>query len=161
MEIDRFVLESGRVMEQVQVRYMCWGELNARRDNAIVVCHALTGNADAGSWWGDMIGPGRALDTNKYFIFCANVLGSCYGTCGPTSINPATGEPYSGSFPLVTVRDSVKLHATVVQALGASEVFAVVGGSMGGMQALEWTFQDVRASSYYTGWMQLVSPCSC
>lgn len=143
MVIDEFELESGRMMEKVPVRYMYWGELNHNRDNAIVVCHALTGNADAGSWWGDMIGPGKALDTDKYFVFCANVLGSCYGTCGPTSINPATGKSYSGGFPLVTVRDSVKLHAMVLDELGAAEVVSVVGGSMGGMQALEWTFQQV------------------
>jgi homoserine O-acetyltransferase/O-succinyltransferase len=88
-----------------------------------------------------MLGPGKAFDTNKYFVFCANVLGSCYGTCGPTSINPMTGRPYSGDFPLVTVRDSVGLHSRLlVEHLGVREVFAVVGGSMGGMQALEWTF---------------------
>ena len=90
-----------------------------------------------------MLGPGKAFDTDKYFVFCANVLGSCYGTCGPTSINPMTGKPYSGDFPLVTVRDSVQLHSRLlVEHLGVREVFAVVGGSMGGMQALEWTFVE-------------------
>jgi homoserine O-acetyltransferase len=141
--VDEFILESGRQMEQVPVRYMTWGEKNEKGDNVMVVCHALTGNADAKSWWGTMIGPGRPLDTNKYYIFCANVLGSCYGTCGPTSINPSTGTAYSGNFPLVTVRDSVKLHAKALEALGATEIVSAIGGSMGGMQALEWTFQDV------------------
>lgn len=90
-----------------------------------------------------MLGPGKAFDTSKYFVVCANVLGSCYGTCGPTSINPMTGRPYSGDFPLVTVRDSVGLHSQLlVKHLGVREVFAVVGGSMGGMQALEWTFVE-------------------
>lgn len=88
-----------------------------------------------------MLGPDKAFDTNKYLVVCANVIGSCYGTCGPTSINPMTGRPYSGDFPLVTVRDSVGLHSRLlVEHLGVREVFAVVGGSMGGMQALEWTF---------------------
>ncbi len=102
---------------------------------------AFCATADAESWWTGMLGPGKAFDTEKYFVVCANVLGSCYGTCGPTSINPMTGKPYSGDFPLVTVRDSVALHSRLlVEHLGVREVFAVVGGSMGGMQALEWTF---------------------
>ena len=109
----------------------------------IVTRSGLCATADAESWWTGMLGPGKAFDTEKYFVVCANVLGSCYGTCGPTSINPMTGKPYSGDFPLVTVRDSVALHSRLlVEHLGVREVFAVVGGSMGGMQALEWTFVE-------------------
>ena len=87
--IANFRLESGKVIDQVDVRYRTWGELNDKADNALVVCHALTGNASLDSWWGDLLGPGLPFDTNKYFVVCANVLGSCYGSTGPTSINPS------------------------------------------------------------------------
>ena len=143
---------------------MRWGKLNAARDNALVVCHALTGNgarpaparparparltqgavaANVEDWWGELLGSKKAFDDDKYMVICLNVLGSCYGTCGPTSVNPITGKPYSGDFPLVTVRDSVRLHGRVLtEHLGVREVVSVVGGSMGGMQALEWTFLE-------------------
>jgi homoserine O-acetyltransferase len=143
--VPELVLESGRRMQDVEVRYRTWGQLNDARDNVIVVCHALTGNADAASWWSEVVGPGKPLDTNKYFVFCANALGSCYGTCGPRSQDPATGLPYGGRFPLVTVRDSVRLHAQVLDGIGVTEVTAAIGGSMGGMQALEWTFLESDA----------------
>ena len=100
--------------------------------------------ADAQSWWGEILGSGKPFDVEKYLIVCANVLGSCYGTCGPTTNNPMTGQPYGGDFPLVTVRDSVRLHSRLlIECIGALEVRAVVGGSMGGMQALEWAFPDL------------------
>ncbi len=114
--------------------------MNARKDNVIVVCHALTGNARLDQWWGDMLGPNKPFDTSKYFILCANVLGSCYGSTGPRSIDPRTGKPYGKDFPLVTIRDTVRLHLEILtEKLKVSSIYAVVGGSMGGMQTLEWT----------------------
>jgi homoserine O-acetyltransferase len=119
--------------------YRTYGALNPERTNGFVVCHALTGNAALDSWWGDMLGPGRFFDTDKYFVICLNVLGSCYGTTGPTSLDPASGKPYGSSFPAVSVRDSVRLHLeTVRQGLGVHHVACVAGGSLGGMQSLEW-----------------------
>ncbi len=145
--LDSFALESGMTLRHVPVAYRSWGALNAARDNAIVVCHALTGDADAAAWWGGLIGPGRALDTEAFFVICLNTLGSPYGTASPVSVNPATDERYGGAFPLVTVRDTVRLHRRVLDALGVRGVALAVGGSMGGMQALEWAFDTpfVRA----------------
>jgi len=138
-ECASHVLESGQTLFQVQVRYRTYGSLNEDKDNCMVVCHALTGNAALDSWWGDMLGPGRLFDTRKYLVVCCNVLGSCYGTTGPTNVNLATGLPYSTAFPDVTIRDSVSLHLRAVkEGIGASSVVAVIGGSLGGMQALEW-----------------------
>ena len=135
----KFVLDSGRALTSPQVRYRTYGTLNKERTNAMVVCHALTGNASLHSWWGDMLGEGKLFDTAKYFVICANVLGSCYGTTGPTEVNPDTGNAYGVSFPDVSIRDSVRLHLALVQeGLKIVEVAAVVGGSLGGMQALEW-----------------------
>jgi homoserine O-acetyltransferase len=136
---DAHRLENGSALQQVPVNYKTWGTLNPERDNALVVCHALTGNASLDSWWGDLLGPGRPFDTSRYFIVCANILGSCYGTCGPASVNPATQRPYGSAFPAVTVRDTVRLHARLLrEALGVQSVACVVGGSLGGMQTLEW-----------------------
>jgi len=137
-----FVLESGIKLLRPHVRYRTYGTLNTSRTNAMVVCHALTGNASLHSWWGDMLGPGKLFDTSTYFVICANVLGGCYGTTGPTEIDPATGKKYGSSFPDVSVRDSVRLHISMVkEGLRVNEVAAVVGGSMGGMQALEWALE--------------------
>ncbi len=128
-------------MKDVEVRYNTFGKLNEAKDNVLVVCHALTGNARLDTWWSSILGPGKAFDTDKYLVVCANILGSCYGTTGPMSIDPATGEPYGVRFPQVTIRDSVALHLQMVkEALGARSVACVVGGSLGGMQALEWAF---------------------
>merc|ERR1712048_1030743 len=114
--IEEFTLDSGRILKQVEVRYKTWGELNEERNNVIVVCHALTGNANLESWWGQLLGPCRPLDTREHCVFCSNILGGCYGTTGPTSINPNTGERYGGKFPKVTIRDMVRLQAaTLVQ----------------------------------------------
>lgn len=132
-------LESGEVLKTVQVRYRAYGTLNRQKSNCMVVCHALTGNAALDVWWKEMFGVGNLFDPSKYFIVCANLLGSCYGTCGPTSVNPETGKPYGVTFPDVTVRDSVNLHLALVKDhLGVREIACVVGGSLGGMQALEW-----------------------
>jgi len=141
--VGEFALQCGRVMRDVEVRYNCWGTLSPARDNALVVCHALTGNSHLRGWWGGMLGPGKAFDTDKYFVVCANVLGSCYGTTGPSSRDPDDpwGRPYAANFPAVTLRDTVRLHELLLKrGLGVRQVRAVVGGSMGGMQALEWAF---------------------
>lgn len=137
--VDEFLLEGGDILRGAQVRYSSFGNLNEKKDNVLVVCHALTGNSRLDQWWGGLLGPGLPFDTDKYFIICANVLGSCYGSSGPTSINPDTGDMWGKQFPKVTIRDTVRIHMRMVsEYIGASHVACVVGGSMGGMQALEW-----------------------
>lgn len=141
-------LDCGRVLENVNIRYETCGTLNADRSNAILITHALSGDAhvcgrhtpeDAKpGWWDEMIGPGKYIDSNRYFIICSNVLGGCSGTTGPRSINPATGEMYNMDFPVVTVRDMVRAQKRLVEHLGITKLLAVVGGSMGGMQVLQW-----------------------
>ncbi len=143
-----YVLEGGGEIVAPQIAYETWGNLDAAAGNAVLVCHALTGDAhaygDAGpgqstpGWWNDFVGPGRPLDTDRYFVVCANVLGGCQGTTGPASINAATGRRWGGDFPIVTVRDVVRSQRALAQHLGVQRWMAVVGGSMGGMQALEW-----------------------
>ncbi len=133
-----FPLELGGTLPSVSVGYRTWGKLDRQGGNAVVVCHALTGSADADLWWTGMFGPGRALDPEKDFIVCSNILGSCYGTTGPTSIDPSTGAPWFGAFPPITLRDMVRVQRGLVEALGVRRVRMVVGGSLGGMQALEW-----------------------
>ena len=140
-------LESGIILEDVTVAYETYGYLNKEKSNAILLCHALTGDAHAAGWhegdkkpgwWEIVIGPGKALDTEKYFIICSNVLGGCKGTTGPSSINPKTGKEYGIDFPVITIRDMVKVQKELVDSLGISQLSAVIGGSMGGMQVLEW-----------------------
>jgi len=131
-------LELGGRLERVDVGYRTWGTLDAEGGNAVVVCHALTGSADAELWWTNMFGAGRALDPARDFVVCSNILGSCYGTTGPTSIDPATGRPYLGTFPAITVRDMVRVQHALAGALGLKRIRMVVGGSLGGMQVLEW-----------------------
>ncbi|MFO0580814.1 MAG: homoserine O-acetyltransferase [Anaeromyxobacter sp.] len=133
-----FALEGGGVLTAPEIGYRTWGTLAADGANAVVVCHALTGSADADRWWTSMFGPGRALDPGRDFVVCSNILGSCYGTTGPTSVDPATGAPWRGTFPRVTVRDMVRLQRALADALGVRRVRMVIGGSLGGMQALEW-----------------------
>ncbi len=143
-----FVLDSGRTLAPVTVAYEAYGSLNAGGDNAVLVCHALTGNAHAGGfasadprtagWWEPLIGPGRGLDTSRYFVLCSNFLGSCYGTTGPTSLDPTTGNPYGPDFPQMTVRDMVRLQKALLDHLGVKSLRTVIGGSLGGMQVLEW-----------------------
>ena len=144
----RFLLEGGGALEHIDVAYESWGTLDAECTNAVLVCHALTGDSHAAArhgpghvdvgWWEGLIGPGRALDTDELFVVCANVLGGCQGTTGPSSIDPATREPYGSRFPIVTIRDTVRTQASLADHLGIRRWHAVVGGSMGGMQALEW-----------------------
>ncbi len=143
-----FLLESGARLERLQVAFRTWGRLSPAGDNAVVVCHAFTGSADADRWWTRMFGPGRALDPERDFVLCANILGSCYGTTGPASIDPATGNPYLGTFPAITVRDMVRVQGELARALGIRRIRSVIGGSLGGMQVLEWAllFPDLVQS---------------
>ncbi|MEY3297368.1 MAG: hypothetical protein RLZZ597_628 [Cyanobacteriota bacterium] len=134
-------LELGDVLPEVQVAYRTWGELNRQGDNAILVCHALTGHADVDDWWAPLLGSGRTLDPSQDFIVCSNILGSCYGTTGPTSLNPATGQRYGPTFPAITVRDMVQVQAKLLEGLGVQSLRLVIGGSLGGMQVLEWGAQ--------------------
>ncbi len=143
-----FALEGGGRLDKITVAYETWGTLDASGSNAVLVCHALTGDAHAAGpagrgqptagWWNDLIGPGRAIDTNHYFVICVNVLGGCQGTTGPLSVDPATGEPYADTFPIVSTRDIVRTQAALADRLGIGRWLAVVGGSMGGMSVLEW-----------------------
>jgi homoserine O-acetyltransferase len=143
-----FALEGGGQLPEITVAYETWGTLDAGAGNAILVCHALTGDSHAvgpsgpgqptDGWWEGLIGPGKALDTDRYYIVCANVLGGCQGTTGPASIDPATGKPYGARFPVVSVRDIVRTQALLADHLGIDVWLSVVGGSMGGMQVLEW-----------------------
>lgn len=135
-------LDSGRTITDVSVAFSSWGELNAQGDNAIVVCHALTGDSAADDWWGPLIGPGRTLDTNRFLVVCLNVLGSPYGSASPVSTDPGTGDPYGPEFPAVTIRDTVRAHRKALEMLGVRRALFALGGSMGGMQALEWAFED-------------------
>jgi len=141
-------LESGRLLGPLRIAYETYGTLNADRSNAILVCHAWTGDAHAAGrhseedrksgWWDDMIGPGKVLDTERYFVLCSNVIGSCKGSTGPTSINPRTGKPYNLTFPVVMARDMVRAQKLLIDRLGIPSLLTVIGGSMGAMQALEW-----------------------
>ncbi|MCX7906505.1 MAG: homoserine O-acetyltransferase [Bacteroidetes bacterium] len=133
-----FKLECGAVLPHVQVAYRTWGRLAEGCANAVLVCHALTGSADADRWWAGLIGPGRALDVERDYIVCSNVLGSCYGTTGPLSPRAKGRDPWGPDFPPITIRDMVRLQAVLLEHLGVRRLRLVVGGSMGGMQALEW-----------------------
>lgn len=148
-KIDQEIeLISGQKIGPIEVAYETYGELNKEKTNAIHVCHALSGDAHAAGinkktkekgWWNKIIGPGKAIDTEKYYVICSNVLGSCKGTTGPASINPKTGEPYGTDFPLITIDDMVKVQKKLIkQKFGIQKLLAVIGGSMGGMQALKW-----------------------
>jgi homoserine O-acetyltransferase/O-succinyltransferase len=133
-----FSLECGEVLLEVEVAYRTWGKLNSSGDNAVLICHALTGGADADDWWQPLFGANKAFDPEVDFIICSNVLGSCYGTTGSVSINPQTLQIYGASFPQITIRDMVNLQAVLIKALGIQRIKLVIGGSLGGMQVLEW-----------------------
>jgi len=133
-----FSLECGAVLPEIEIGYHTWGQLNATGDNVIWICHALTANSNAAGWWPGMIGPGLAFDIDTHFIVCANILGSCYGSTGPLSKNPETGNPWFGQFPLITIRDMVAAHELLCQHLSVKKIRLLAGGSMGGYQALEW-----------------------
>lgn len=139
-------LDCGVTLHGVSVAYETYGRLDQAKSNAILVTHAFSGDAHAAGldaaggagWWDDMIGPGKGFDTNKYFVICSNVLGGCRGTTGPSSIDPATGKPYAMTFPVITIGDMVRLQKMLIDSLGIEQLLAVAGGSMGGMQVLEW-----------------------
>ena len=142
-------LDSGAEIPRVEVAYETYGELNSDRSNAVFICHALSGDANAAGhhegedpdrpgWWDNIIGPGRPLDTDRLFVVSANVLGGCKGTTGPSSTDPATGKPYGLRFPLIQVRDLVEVHRALLAELGIERLLAAVGGSLGGMQVLQW-----------------------
>jgi homoserine O-acetyltransferase len=142
-------LDSGETLGPVTVAYETYGRLNPERSNAILIVHALSGDAHVAGyhstdktnpgWWDDCIGPGKAFDTDKYFVICSNVIGGCQGSTGPSSVNPGTGKPYGLSFPVITVGDMVRAQAQLMDHLGIDKLMAVAGGSMGGMQVLQWT----------------------
>jgi homoserine O-acetyltransferase/O-succinyltransferase len=134
--LDKFVLESGEQLEEVEVAYRTWGNFDG--DNAVLVCHALTGSADADTWWEPLFGSGGSLDPARNFIICSNILGSCYGTTGPASLNPRTGRSWGPDFPAISIRDMVRLQVRLIEGLGVQRLKLVLGGSLGGMQALEW-----------------------
>ncbi len=144
----RFALEGGGHLDHVEVAYETWGELDAEASNAVLVCHALTGDSHAAGrtgeghvspgWWDPLIGPGKALDTDHVFVVCMNVIGGCQGSTGPASLDPETADPWGSSFPVVSIRDMVRSQASVADSLGILRWAGVVGGSMGGMQAVEW-----------------------
>jgi homoserine O-acetyltransferase/O-succinyltransferase len=147
VQFDSISLDSGAMLGPVDFAYETYGELNAAKSNAILVLHAFSGDAHAAGispetgkpgWWDNSIGPGKAFDTNKYFVICSNVLGGCRGTTGPSSINPATGCPYAMSFPVITIGDMARLQKMLIDWMGIPRLLTVTGGSMGGMQALEW-----------------------
>jgi homoserine O-acetyltransferase/O-succinyltransferase len=150
-ETQPLILDSGAKISPLQIAYQTYGQLNGVKTNAVLVCHALTGDQHVANenpvtgkagWWETLIGPGKIIDTNKYFVICSNVIGSCLGSTGPASTNPATGKPYALDLPVVTIRDMVRAQAMLIDHLGIESLFTVLGGSMGGMQVLEW------ASSY-------------
>ncbi len=152
-------LDSGEVLGPITVAYETYGRLNRERNNAILILHALSGDAHAAGyhsrekpdtgWWDDCIGPGKAFDTDKYFIICSNVIGGCQGSTGPGSVNPATDQPYGLTFPVITIGDMVRAQRHLIDHLGIDKLLAVAGGSMGGMQVLQWTVsypERVRAA---------------
>lgn len=146
VQFPELPLDCGETLTGVQTAYESWGTLDEDKANAILILHAFTGDAHAAGidhegkpgWWANMIGPGKAFDTDKYFVFCANVLGGCKGATGPSSINPNTGKPWGLRFPGITIGDMVRLQRLLVDHLGIKKLLAVSGGSMGGMQALQW-----------------------
>ena len=144
---EEITLEHGGRLSGAKVAYETYGKLNREKSNAVLICHALSGDAHAAGWhkgeekpgwWDIIIGPGKALDTEKFFVICSNVLGGCKGTTGPSSINPRTGKPYGLDFPVISVRDMVDVQKRLLDHLGVDKLFAVIGGSFGGMQVLQW-----------------------
>jgi homoserine O-acetyltransferase len=136
------LLESGRALAGVVLHYAVYGKLNAARDNAVLVCHALSGSALVGSWWPEIFAPGAVLNLDHDFVICINLIGSCYGSTGPGSMDPETGEIYGPDFPLVSIRDNVRAQSRLVDSLGIQRLRMVLGGSIGGMQTLEWAIYD-------------------
>ena len=141
LTVPTFTLEDGTTLRDVPVSYQTWGTLNAAGTNAVLVCHALTGDTDVADWWGDLLGPGRALDPTEDFVVCLNVPGSPYGSVSPLTEHPGTGARYGADFPEWTTRDTVRLHRRALEQMGVRRVCCAIGGSMGGMHVLEWAFE--------------------
>jgi homoserine O-acetyltransferase len=149
--IGSFEPELGGTLGDVTLAYETWGVLNGRADNAVLLTHALTGDSHAaggpsaghrrGGWWDPMVGPGRPIDTDQYFVVCSNVLGGCAGSTGPASVDPETGDPYGANFPIITIRDMVRAQKRLLDGLGVRRLALVIGGSIGGQQALEWAVE--------------------
>ncbi len=153
-------LESGASLPGVEIAYRTWGRLSAQADNTIFICHALTGSADADDWWGALLGPGKAIETDRFFVVCSNVLGGCYGSTGPASLAP-DGRWWGGRFPSLTIRDQVNAQIALADALRLRRIHAVIGGSLGGLHALEWAWMDaarvrsvvsIAASGRHSAW---------
>jgi homoserine O-acetyltransferase len=154
---NEMILESGKRLGPITLAYETYGELNRNKDNAILIFHALSGDAHVAGkhhrddlkpgWWDNMVGPGKAFDTNRYFVICINVIGGCKGSTGPSSINPKTKKPYGLTFPIITIKDMVRAQKELIDHLGIDQLLAVAGGSMGGMQVLQWavTYPDKTA----------------
>jgi homoserine O-acetyltransferase len=155
-------IECGAGLGPITLAYETYGSLNPQRDNVILILHAFSGDSHVAShedgadekarepgWWEFMVGPGKGIDTNKYFVLCINILGSCMGSTGPSSVNPATGQPYAMTFPVVTIKDMVRAQKMLLDHLGIKKLLSVIGGSMGGMQALQWcaSWPEMVASS--------------
>jgi homoserine O-acetyltransferase/O-succinyltransferase len=155
------VLESGKVLKGIEIAYHTYGQYDPDRNNVVWICHAFTANSDAADWWPGIIGKGWLFDPDKHFIVCANILGSCYGSTGPLSVNPDTGSPWYLNFPALTVRDLVAAHELLRKHLGIKRIHTVVGGSIGAHQAMEWAIMQpdifdhliiIAAGAYYTPW---------
>lgn len=148
---EPFTFECGQTIPSFQLRYETYGRLNEERSNAILICHALSGDHHCAGihsvddrkpgWWNNMIGPGKAVDTNRYYVICSNCLGGCQGSTGPGSVNPGTGSPYNLDFPPVSIQDMVQAQKKLLDHLEVRELYAVIGGSMGGMQVLQWAIE--------------------
>ncbi|HKD60033.1 MAG TPA: homoserine O-acetyltransferase [Terracidiphilus sp.] len=139
---QHLMLESGRTLAQPTLHYAVYGRLNVARDNAVLICHALSGSARVGDWWPEIFSPGAVLSLEHDFVICINLLGSCYGSTGPGSVDPETGLVYGPDFPLVSIRDNVRAQAQLLDSLGIRRLRLILGGSIGGMQALDWAMHE-------------------
>ena len=139
---EPFVLESGNTLPDLTIAYHTYGNLNKEKNNVVWICHALTASSDVYSWWPGIVGKGCVINPDDHFIVCANILGSCYGTSGPLTVNSSTQKPFYASFPLITTRDLVQAHIVLRKKLGIDKIKFLMGGSMGGYQVLEWCLMD-------------------
>jgi homoserine O-acetyltransferase/O-succinyltransferase len=140
---ESLALESGQELpESYSIAFHTYGTLNPAQDNVVWICHALTANSDAADWWSGLVGKGKLFDPNKHFIICANIIGSCYGSTGPLSVNPVSGQPFYHDFPMLTIRDVVNGLNNLRKYLGIHKIATLIGGSLGGMQALEWAIME-------------------
>jgi homoserine O-acetyltransferase len=149
-----FELEAGGRLTHLRIAYNCLGKLNERRDNVIWVCHAFTASSDVQSWWPGMVGPGLLIDTDRFFVVCANIIGSCYGTTGPLDVNPETGKIWYRDFPMITIRDVVNAHELLRIYLDVASIYLVLGGSIGAFQCLEWAIMypdSIRKMVFISG----------